>query len=449
MATKAIDPIDPTRFDRRPGLGRLISKGRPGFSLFKGRGHLRHVASGMFWVGLGLRVVFLTLARTYAFRPSGDYFGFGWETGRIARSIAIGQGFSSPFHRATGPTAWLAPVYPFILGGIFKLFGVYSGLSGWVILTFNSLCCAATCIPIYRIGKEISHERAGRIAGWTWALLPYTIYWPTRLVWETSLTTFLLVLAFMLALHLQRSSSIGLWSGFACVWALLALSNPVTLSFAPFCWGWVYYRQRRRGIGSLLRLGSAALLSLLVITPWLVRNYKAFGQFVFIRSNLGEELRLGNGPGAMGEWMVWLHPTQNARELDKYERMGEVAYLKGREEEAIRFILENPRAFLANTTRRIYWYWGGNARDDSFRETLRQTAFLTFSLLSFTGLGLMVVRRHRARFLFASLLIAFPLVYYATFTLTRYRVPLEPEMLLLVVYLITDFKADRAYRTLV
>ncbi|HEU0183749.1 MAG TPA: hypothetical protein VFS27_00430, partial [Blastocatellia bacterium] len=38
------------------------------------------------------------------FSPQRDHFSFGWETGRIARSIALGQGFSSPLHGPTGPT---------------------------------------------------------------------------------------------------------------------------------------------------------------------------------------------------------------------------------------------------------------------------------------------------------------------------------------------------------
>ena len=37
------------------------------------------------------------------------------ETGSIAQAIATGQGFSNPFARNTGPTAWLTPVYPWLV----------------------------------------------------------------------------------------------------------------------------------------------------------------------------------------------------------------------------------------------------------------------------------------------------------------------------------------------
>src|SRR5437660_5224901 len=64
-------------------------------------------------VALLARLALMTIGHTYRFSPRDDHFGFGWETGRIARSIALGQGFSNPFHGITGSTAWIAPLYPY------------------------------------------------------------------------------------------------------------------------------------------------------------------------------------------------------------------------------------------------------------------------------------------------------------------------------------------------
>src|SRR5438552_5255035 len=88
-------------------------------------------------VALVLRIAVLTLAHTYRFPAHDDHFSFGWETGRLARSIALGEGFSSPFHGHTGPSAWIAPLYPYFLAGIFKIFGIYSNASAWVALAVN------------------------------------------------------------------------------------------------------------------------------------------------------------------------------------------------------------------------------------------------------------------------------------------------------------------------
>ncbi len=95
---------------------------------------------------------------TLPFAPPHFHFGFGMvrfaETGAIARSIAEGHGFSSPFGGLTGPTAWIAPVYPYMLALLFKIFGVFTSTSAIAILTLNSFFSALTCIPIYLIAER-------------------------------------------------------------------------------------------------------------------------------------------------------------------------------------------------------------------------------------------------------------------------------------------------------
>jgi len=396
----------------------------------------------IFATGMALRVAFLTASGAYVFRP--DYLGFGWEAGRIASSLAAGRGFSDPFQGTTGPTAWVAPLYPVLLAGIFRTFGTYSRLSGFVALTFNSACSVFTAVILYHLGRELFGERTGRWAGWAWALLPYAVYWPTRVVWDTSLTACLLALVLLLTVRLGRSPTGRLFAAFGLAWGLLALANPVALSFALPSWAWVCWEQRRKGVLSPPRLLGAGFLFLLCVVPWLLRNYQTFGELVFIRSNFGEELRLGNGPGGLGDWMVWLHPTHNFQQLERYREMGEVAYVSTRGREALAFIRDHPRLFLANTARRVYWFWFGTARDGLSEPLLflRTVAFAESSLLSLAGLGLMIWTRKREGFLFAALLLLFPLVYYCTFVLTRYRHPIEPEMLLLIVYLLASHGRD-------
>src|SRR5437764_4305205 len=95
-------------------------------------------------VGLFAREVAIFVGHTYRVSKREGSFGFGWETGRIARSIALGQGFRAPFQDGTGPTAWLAPVYPYLLAGVFKVLGVYTTASAIAILSLNSVFSALT-----------------------------------------------------------------------------------------------------------------------------------------------------------------------------------------------------------------------------------------------------------------------------------------------------------------
>src|SRR5450755_4531246 len=149
-----------------------------------------------------LRLAVITVGHTYRITPRRDHFQFGWEMGRIARSIAMGQGFASPTDLVTGPSAWAPPVYPYILAGVFKLFGIYSAASAFAILAFNSLFAALTTLTLYWIAQRIYGVPVARATAWSWALFPYAIYWPARVVWEMSLSAFLLSLAFLFTMRM-------------------------------------------------------------------------------------------------------------------------------------------------------------------------------------------------------------------------------------------------------
>src|SRR5437868_14289039 len=119
--------------------------------------------TSFFWmllIALALRVGFIVIGHTYKFRTSDQNFGFGWEMDRIGQAIAEGHGFSNPFHFPTGPTAWEPSLYPYLIGGVFKLFGTYSHASALALLTINSIFSALTCIAIFLIAKRCFGEKS-------------------------------------------------------------------------------------------------------------------------------------------------------------------------------------------------------------------------------------------------------------------------------------------------
>ena len=117
--------------------------------------------------------------------------------GRIGRSIALGQGFANPYGDSTGPTAWEPPLYPFLIGGVFRVFGIYSPASAWVLLTINSLFTALTSIPIFLIARDMMGERLALVSAWIWALLPYAMYWSIHWIWDTTFSPLLLACVFL------------------------------------------------------------------------------------------------------------------------------------------------------------------------------------------------------------------------------------------------------------
>src|SRR4029077_11841261 len=100
------------------------------------------IRTSLLWVvviAFCLRVGWIIVGHTYRFKSTDNSFGFGWEMGRIGAAIASGQGFSNPFGSSTGPTAWESPLYPYLIAGVFRLFGISSRASAFVLLSLNSL----------------------------------------------------------------------------------------------------------------------------------------------------------------------------------------------------------------------------------------------------------------------------------------------------------------------
>ena len=404
--------------------------------------------TSFFWMvvtAFVLRLGIILIGHTYKFKAYDHDFSFGWEMGRIGRAIAIGRGFADPFDGQTGATAWECPLYPYLIAGVFRLAGVYTHASAIILLAINSTFSALTCIPIFLIARRCFSEKVAVWTAWTWALLPSVMYWSTRWVWETSLAALLLASIFWLTLKLEDLDGIAPWIAFGLLWGVAALTNVSLLSFLPVSGLWAWYRCWKKGSRSLVGVVLASLFFVATIAPWLVRNYETFGKPIFIRSNFGAELRLGNGPGADGTWMSWNHPSQNIVEFRRYQQLGEIGYVATRKREAMDFIRADYGRFAWISVKRFIYYWAGLPRSSEIPALapFKNSVFLASSILAFWGLGRALRKHHPGAWLFFWLIAIYPLVYYFVFPHPRYRHPIEPELGILIVYLISEAELRR------
>lgn len=408
--------------------------------------------TSFFWIlliAMSVRVATILISHSYKFRTNDDNFSFGWEMGRVGRALAAGEGFSSPFNQRTGPTAWEPPLYPFLIAGVFKIFGIYTHASALVLLIINSIFSSLTCIPVFRIARRTFGERVAVWSVWTWALLPYVTYWCTRWVWETSFSTLLLTVLVWLTLVMEEREGTQPWVQYGALWGIAALANTAVLAFLPVSGLWIWYHRWKKQKHSFGGIVLASLIFFAIITPWLYRNYRTFGQVIFLRSNFGAELRLGNGPGADGTWMEYLHPTQNVYQMKLYREMGELAYVAERKRQAIEFIRADFLRFLGLDVKRLIYYWAGAPRLSNIPQLaqVKNSLFLTSSILCFWGLGRALRQRRPGAWLLFFLLLSYPLVYYCVFPHPRYRHPIDPEIGMLGVFLISEVERKKSLPT--
>ncbi len=420
------------------------------------------IRTSTFWmvaIALFLRVGWIIVGHTYKFKDLENNFGFGWEMGRIGAAIATGRGFSDPFGVPTGPTAWEPPLYPYLVAAVFRQFGIYSHASAFVLLSINSVFSALTCIPIFLIARRIFSERVAVGSAWTWAFLPYVMFWCTRWVWETSLSALLMAMIFWLALTMQdrtmQDRTIkdreGLlpWLEFGLLWGIAALNSTVLLSFLPASglWAWFHQAKSERRAGAkhaFIRSTAGALLASVVLfaclAPWLLHEYRTFGKFIFIRDNFGAELRLGNGNGADGTWMQYLHPTQDVYAMRQYTAMGELAYIALRKKQAVDYIKADYGRFAVLCVKRFIYFWAGPPRLSQiwWLAQVKNSLFLASSVLMVWGLARSLRQRKPGAGLLFWLILLYPAIYYVVFPSQRYRHPVEPEMAILGVYLLNE-----------
>lgn len=382
----------------------------------------------IFVVSVGVRAALLPYV------PLDPAFTMRWETAAVARQLLQTGEYANPYILPTGPTAHAVPFHTALMIVIIKLFGVTMAAEyarcGLTIVSFSTMYAL---LPWFanRFGLGL---RAGFIGGLLGALNPMHFMFGTAGVLAEEFAA--MALGFLMVASIRRWKSgcvrardsllLGVaWGAAFHVSPVLAL---VLAAFVLFELCWVKNR------GKWLQLGLVAAGVILACAPWTWRNYNALGGFVFIRSNLGLELRMGNHYGvavSMEETdrrSPAPHPTTNIEEARKVAVLGELEYMRRARAEALDWIKQNPAAFSRLTSLRILQVWLGDWRLDPFTAagtTLLSLLALLGAWRAWPNLG----PAHRAALLLP--LLAFPLIYYITAYMPRYRVPIDWILLLL------------------
>lgn len=435
-------------------------------------------------VAFGIRLGFFYSGQRGALIPVISNPPYGYETGAIAASIAMGHGFSSPLGLKipSGPTAWLTPVYPYLLAGIFKLYGVYTYASMCIIITINCMFSALTCIPIYFAARRISGPVAAALAAWMWALYMQAIITPIQWIWDTSLAALLCACILWATLEVRHSRRALHWIGYGALWALGLMVNASLAAVTPFALLWLalQLRQQPRAyearehaspapdshepdpprLGQLatlrsshaFRLPALALLAIIIgCIPWTARNAIVFHKFIPFRSNFGLELWLGNNPAVPDTWAGWLHPSDDLTQRAEFLKLGEIAYMREKQHQALQFMISHPRDVSRFFWRRFVENWTTtwdpiqdvwNALGWQERTALASNMFVVLAGL----IGALLLFRSKNEFAWPITLfpLLYPIVYYVTHPSRRYRHPIDPILIILTAAAVTYPFAVRA-----
>jgi len=365
------------------------------------------------------------------------------EVGSVAAALAQGQGFCCVFHQPTGPTAWLAPVYPLFLSAIFKLFGTFTVASFYAAAFFNCVFSALVCWPLFYAALRIANRGTAAAAGWLWAIFPSGILIPFEWIWDTSLSALLAITllwaTFRLADDTRRRNLIF----YGLFWGFSLLVNPALGSVFPFMLLWIYLRMKSSRFERLGHLALVVCLAVLVCLPWTIRNAVQFHRFIPIRSDFPFELWMGNNP-IYDQHSRQLNRITRFEEVHRYSQLGETPFLEEKGRAATQFIRTHPALTAQLAAGRVVAIWMGTSKPwQDFQQADSSLArfVLVWNGLTIAGFaaGLTCLFFARRWFLLpaAAFPLAFPLVYYVTQASLRLRHPCDPVLALLMALAIT------------
>jgi 4-amino-4-deoxy-L-arabinose transferase-like glycosyltransferase len=391
-------------------------------------------------VALAIRLGYMWQFQHIHPRQGVSVIPFLFESGNIAHSLATGHGFSSPFRVDTGPTAWMTPLFPLLLAEIFRLFGAYTFHAWAATVLLNIGCCTIACIPIYFAARRIGGVALAAGAAWLWAIFPNAILLPVESMWDASISALLSATILWATLVLAESQRLRNWCAYGLLWGMALMFNATLAALFPFLAAWLVYRARQEKRQWFGNAAAAVAIIILCCVPWTVRNYRVFHQFVPLRSVLGLQLWLGNNDQTENIFRGDLHPIYNASERDRYISMGEIAYMQGKKQEAIAYMFSHPAREASLITYRAISIWSGGTpyplEDFLGTPSPRFRYVLAFNLVAALGTlcGIIVLFRERSPFVIpvAVFPLVYPWAYYLTLALPRYRLPIDPIVILLL-----------------
>jgi Dolichyl-phosphate-mannose-protein mannosyltransferase len=241
-----------------------------------------------FAVGLGALALLFRLAFVLAYPPTSFNFSDPLFYQVVAARLAHGDGFT--FIGGAATAHW-PPLVPFLLSLIYRV----TGPDPQAAVAYNALLGAATVPLLYAVALRALGRGAAIAAALALALMPGQILFADAVLAETTYTFLLVGFLALVALVPERGWKPVLL-GAAVGVAALTRGEGLLLFVVPLAVWWPELGKRELAGRMALLIVTAAV----VIVPWTIRNAAAMDAFVPIATNSSTTLWSGHNPKADG-----------------------------------------------------------------------------------------------------------------------------------------------------
>ena len=383
----------------------------------------------MFVLALGIRVVHLWQLRSAPFFTVliGDAAGYDLWARRLAAGDWIG---TEVFYQA--------PLYPYVLGVIYYLFGADVLLVRVVQAVIGSLGCVALSYA----GLRLLGRRGGTVCGVVLALYPSAIFFDA-LIQKSALDLFFTCVTFALVATIVAGAKRPwlIWFLLGATLAALSLTRENALLLVAVILLWALLRQAW-GPAILFVVGLA-----LFLLPVAARNAAVGGGFYLTTSQFGSNFFIGNNPRSDGTYMA-LRAGRGAPEFERVDAKALAEQAVGRPlspadvsnywfGRALAYIRSEPGQWLRLMVRKASLLVNTSEMLDSesqeshadYSAILRTTATVGRYgiLIPLAVLGMFVLwPRHHQLWIVYALLLTYAASVVVFFVMARYRHPLLP-----------------------
>ena len=217
----------------------------------------------------------------------------------VARSVTAGKGFvhgedpnpaaERGFERGT-PFSFVPPLYAFIVAAVYAVFGP----NVFVAKLFTAGIDAGVCIAVYCLAYRLASDRAvSFLASFLYAVYPFAILQAGKLQYQVPMNLTYCLLVYFLVTQSTRSSAV--WGGIAL--GLSTLAKPITLPLIALVPVIKVVQQKLNSLswGKSISWGLIfASAAVLVLTPWTIRNYVVFDEFVPVQKGGPQSFHIGS-----------------------------------------------------------------------------------------------------------------------------------------------------------
>ncbi|MDF9799697.1 hypothetical protein OKW21_004960 [Catalinimonas alkaloidigena] len=289
--------------------------------------------------------LFLSISIVLHYDQAPEDFGFAYEYGNIAASLANGNGYANVFTAQSGPTAWMLPVNTCIFALIFFLFGTKTTMAMWAVIVLNCMLWAGTIYLCFKVLNRFSGIQKYAYLFVFLSLILILLDYRSFLdnIMDVALINFMTI-ATLNELLKFRAGDKNLVSLILIAIALPLISPGLFLAFAILLAAFFIidlskvlhtHKLRLSTINFSVVRQAVIVIVLLVVSffstlTWGSRNYASLGKFIPSKSNFWYEFYQANmldddGVLDLRTFVVY-HPFYGGKHLQTYKDLGEVKF---------------------------------------------------------------------------------------------------------------------------